>query len=43
MVWSWPSLLLAAPAATEVWSAWIGITQKTRSASYPAGASLGSG
>jgi hypothetical protein len=26
---SWPLLVLAAPAATEVWSGWIGIAQKT--------------
>jgi hypothetical protein len=26
---SWPLLVLAAPAAAEVWSGWIGIAQKT--------------
>ena len=26
---SWPLLLLAAPAAAEVWSGWVGIAQKT--------------
>jgi hypothetical protein len=26
---SWPLLVLAAPAATEVWSGWVGIAQKT--------------
>ena len=28
-VWSWPLLVLAAPAAAEVWSGWVGIAQKT--------------
>ena len=27
---SWPLLVLAAPAAAEVWSGWVGIAQKTR-------------
>ena len=27
--WSWPLLVLAAPAAAEVWSGWVGIAQKT--------------
>lgn len=27
---SWPLLALAAPAAAEVWSGWVGIAQKTR-------------
>jgi hypothetical protein len=26
---SWPLLVLAAPAAAEVWSGWVGIAQKT--------------
>ena len=26
---SWPLLLLAFPAAAEVWSGWVGIAQKT--------------
>ena len=26
---SWPLLVLAAPAAVEVWSGWVGIAQKT--------------
>jgi hypothetical protein len=26
---SWPLLLLAAPAAAEVWSGWVGLGQKT--------------
>jgi len=26
---SWPLLILAAPAAAEVWSGWVGIAQKT--------------
>src|SRR5215472_2486578 len=26
---SWPLLLLALPAAAEVWSGWVGIAQKT--------------
>ena len=26
---SWPLLLLAAPAAAEVWSGWVGIAHKT--------------
>ena len=26
---SWPLLVLAAPAAAEVWSSWVGIAQKT--------------
>ncbi len=26
---SWPLLALAAPAAAEVWSGWVGIAQKT--------------
>jgi len=29
MVRSWPLLVLAAPAAAEVWSGWVGIAQKT--------------
>jgi hypothetical protein len=28
-IWSWPLLVLAAPAAAEVWSGWVGIAQKT--------------
>jgi len=28
---SWPLLVLAAPAAAEVWSGWVGIAQKTES------------
>jgi len=28
-VHSWPLLVLAAPAAAEVWSGWVGIAQKT--------------
>ena len=28
-VWSWPLLVLAVPAAAEVWSGWVGIAQKT--------------
>ena len=31
MVRSWPLLVLAAPAAAEVWSGWVGIAQKTGS------------
>ena len=26
---SWPLLVLAAPAAAEVWSGWVGIAEKT--------------
>ena len=26
---SWPLLVLAVPAGTEVWSGWVGIAQKT--------------
>jgi hypothetical protein len=26
---SWPLLVLAVPAAAEVWSGWVGIAQKT--------------
>jgi hypothetical protein len=29
VVRSWPLLVLAAPAAAEVWSGWVGIAQKT--------------
>ena len=29
IVRSWPLLVLAAPAAVEVWSGWVGIAQKT--------------
>ena len=28
-LWSWPLLVLAVPAAAEVWSGWVGIAQKT--------------
>src|SRR6185437_15765677 len=28
-MWSWPLLVLAVPAAAEVWSGWVGIAQKT--------------
>jgi len=27
--WSWPLLVLAAPAAAEVWSGWVGIAART--------------
>jgi len=30
---SWPLLVLAVPAAAEVWSGWVGIAQKTGGAS----------
>jgi hypothetical protein len=28
-IWSWPLLVLAAPAAAGVWSGWVGIAEKT--------------